>query len=219
MSIANNANPCAAWRIPTGISITAVLALWLSIVWSMGTSGILTAPATQPFRPVLLSVVVPVVVFLVAYAVSMRFRKFMLSLDMRLLTIFQLWRVLGFGFLTLYAYDVLPGLFAWPAGLGDVAIGLTAPMVVWTLMQQPDYAKSSRFIAFNLLGILDFIVAASTAVLASGAFPEIHTGLPTSAPMEIWPLNIFPGFIVPLFVFAHLTVLFQVKALRQQTNS
>ncbi len=219
MSIVQNTNPSTTVRIPTGVSIAVGLALWLAVVWSMGTSGILTAPATQPFRPVLLSVVVPVIAFLAAYAGSMRFRNFMLSLDVRFLTMLQLWRVLGFGFITLYAYDVLPGLFAWPAGLGDVAIGLTAPIVVWALLHQPDFVKSGRFVIFNLLGILDFVVAASTAVLASGAYPEIYTGLPTSAPMELWPLIIFPGFIVPLFLFAHLTVLFQVYARRQQTST
>jgi hypothetical protein len=26
-------------------------------------------------------------------------------------------------------YGVLPGLFAWPAGLGDIAIGVTAPLI------------------------------------------------------------------------------------------
>ena len=231
MSIVEDANPSTAVRIPTGgriptgvsfptgISIAVGLAVWLAIVWLMGTSGILTAPATQPFRPVLFSVLVPVLAFLAVYAGSLRIRKFMLAIDMRLLTMLQLWRVLGFGFLTLYAHDVLPGLFAWPAGLGDVAIGLTAPLAVWALIQRPNYAKSGRFIAFNLLGILDFVVAAGTATLASGAYLEFHTGLPTSAPMEVWPLNIFPGFIVPLFMFAHLTVLFQVNALRQQTST
>ena len=41
----------------------------------------------------------------------------------------QLYRALGVIFLILYATGKLPGLFAWPAGVGDIAIGLLAPVV------------------------------------------------------------------------------------------
>ena len=216
---ADNTLPSAVWRTSTVLAVTAALALWLAIAWGLGSSGVLAAPATQTFRPVLLSVIVPVALFLAAYAGSGRFREFLLGLDIRVLTMLQMWRVIGFSFLPLYAYGVLPGLFAWPAGLGDVAIGLTAPVVVLALVRRPGYAKSRRFIVFNVLGITDFIVAAGTATLASGAFPGLHTGPLTSIAMEIWPLNIFPSFLVPLFLFAHLTVLLQVRALRQQARA
>ncbi len=50
----------------------------------------------------------------------------MLGVDIGLVTSFQAWRVAGFVFLPLLAFGHLPGLFAWPAGLGDVAVGLAA---------------------------------------------------------------------------------------------
>ncbi len=139
-----------------------------------------------------------------------------MALDIRLLTMLQHWRVVGFAFLPLYGFGVLPGLFAWPAGLGDVAVGLTAPFVVAALVRRPGFAGSRRFLAFHLLGILDFAVAAGTATLSSGAFPSLHAGPLTSVAMEVWPLSIFPTFIVPLFLMAHLAVLFQVLARRDQ---
>src|SRR4029077_14577918 len=40
----------------------------------------------------------------------------------------QLYRALGVIFLILYATGKLPSLFAWPAGIGDIAIGLLAPI-------------------------------------------------------------------------------------------
>jgi hypothetical protein len=33
--------------------------------------------------------------------------------------------------------------------------------------------------------------------------------------MEVWPLFLFPAFIVPLFMMLHLTALFQVWPSRQ----
>jgi len=50
----------------------------------------------------------------------------------------QLYRALGVIFLILYATDKMPGLFAWPAGVGDVIVGLLAPVVALA------YARDAR---------------------------------------------------------------------------
>jgi hypothetical protein len=122
--------------------------------------------------------------------------------------------LLGLWF-ALAAVAGMTGLFAWPAGLGDVAIGLSAPLVVWTLMRSPNFAASRGFIVWNLLGLLDFAVAGVTSTLASGAVAGLVSGSLTSASLEVWPLILFPAFIVPLFMMLHLTVLFQVWPSRQ----
>ena len=98
-------------------------------------------------------------------------------------------------------------------------MGLTAPLVVLTLARRPEFARSRRFVIWHLLGLLDFLVAAATATLASGAIPGLVAGPVTSAPMEVWPLSLFPSFIVPLFVVMHLSVLFQVRSLRRAAAS
>ena len=36
-------------------------------------------------------------------------------------------------FVVLYGFGILPGVFALPAGLGDMAIGATAPFIAWKL--------------------------------------------------------------------------------------
>ena len=134
---------------------------------------------------------------------------------MTTLTTLQLWRVIGFAFLALYAFDTLPGLFALPAGLGDVGIGLAATLIVTRLGRDPGYARSSGFVRFHLLGLLDFAVAAVTSGLAAGAFPALIPDGVTSAPMDVWPFSLFPSFIVPVFVVLHLTVLLKVRDLRR----
>ena len=49
----------------------------------------------------------------------------------------------------------------------------------------------------------------------SGSIPSLISGTVTSGPMEIWPLNLFPSFGVPIFIILHLTVLFQVMKMRR----
>ena len=56
---------------------------------------------SEPRPPIMLglAVVVPIVAFAFCYLESVTFRQFVLSLDLRLLTLAQTWRVLGFVFL------------------------------------------------------------------------------------------------------------------------
>ena len=138
----------------------------------------------------------------------------MLAQDLQWLTTLQYWRVIGFTFLALYAFNVLPALFAWPAGFGDVAIGIGAAIVVAQLARNADFARTRAFVAFHILGVLDFVVAVVTANLASGAYPALDIA-PTTDPMALWPLNIFPSFLVPLFIMLHAAVFLQLAARRR----
>ena len=37
--------------------------------------------------------------------------------------------------------------------------------------------------------------------------------------MEVWPLNLFPSFFVPLFIVTHVVVFLKVRALRREAGS
>ena len=66
----------------------------------------------------------------------------------------QLYRALGVIFLILYAGDRLPGLFAWPAGLGDILVGLLAPFVAMAYARRPE--ENARTVAaWNIFGLAD----------------------------------------------------------------
>ena len=149
--------------------IVVVLAIWFVVVFSLGAAGLLFRGTGLPPFPILIGAAGPVVVFLVAYWGSAAFREYVLSIDLRLATAIQAWRAGGLGFLALYVHGVLPGVFAWPAGLGDIAIGVTAPWVMLALMRRPAFAFSTAFVAWNLFGILDLVVAVSIGGLSFGA--------------------------------------------------
>ena len=186
------------------------LAVWLAIALFAVLAGWLRAPAGQPPLAVAVAAGAPILIFLGLYASSRALREFVLGLDPRLLAAMQGWRVLGGMFLVLYAFGLLPGLFAFPAGLGDVAIGVTAPWVVLALIRRPEFLASRGFIVWNLLGIFDFVVAVGAGVMASGVVPAFASGLTTAA-MNAWPLAMIPGFLVPLFAILHLIAIFQAR--------
>ena len=204
-----------AWSVSAKTRVGALLALWFALAALIGVTDAVAVGPDTLFRPIALTMVVPVLAFVAIYLGSTRFRGFVLGRDLRFVTLLQAWRVVGFAFLPLYYFGVLPGLFAWPAGVGDVLVGLTAPWVVFTLLRNPAFVTSRALVVWNVLGLADFVVAGAAATLASGAIPTLVAGGVTSAPIEVWPLMLFPSFAVPLFAIAHLTALFQVAALRR----
>ena len=195
-------------RLAVAITLTA----WFLLVVSFGAVGAFIGPPGKPPLPIAIGVAAPLLFFLVWMRLSQSFRKFVLSLDLRLIAGMQAWRFAGLGFVFLYAHNVLPAVFALPAGLGDMAIGVAAPWMMLALVRQPGFATSKAFIRWNLLGILDLVVAVSigalNAMFTTGAPGEISTG-----PMATLPLLLIPAFLVPLFVMLHIAALLQSRQL------
>ena len=190
--------------------IAGALAAWFALVVLLGANGAFVRPPGTAPLPIFIGFAVPIAVFLVVYWFSSAFRALVLGLDLRLATAIQAWRLAGLGFIALYTYGVLPGLFALPAGLGDIAIGLTAPWVMRALERRPAFVASKGFVVWNLLGILDLLIAVGTgttsSLLAVGAAGEI-----TMAPMAELPLVLIPAFLVPIFIMLHVAALIQAR--------
>src|SRR5580700_8376805 len=188
--------------------IATVIGIWFALVFLLGADGKFSGPVTNAPLPIFLGFSIPLIVFAGAYAISASFRKWLLTLDPRLLTAIQAWRAGGLGFLSLYANGLLPGLFAWPAGLGDIAIGVTAPWMMLGLIRRNEPALNRRFVIWNLLGILDLVNAVGMGALNSGFIPTLASKV-TTAPMAQLPLVLIPAFLVPLFIMLHITSLLQ----------
>src|SRR5262245_21205797 len=172
--------------------VFGVLALWFVAVFLLGTAGALVrSPGTPPI-PILIGATVPPAVFLAAYWVWPAFRAYVLSSDLSLAAAIQAWRAGGLVFLALYKHGLLPGAFAWPAGLGDIAIGVTAPWVALALVRRPGFATSRFFIGWNLFGSLDLVVAVGTGGLHSAL---ASVGEVTTAPMAELPLALIPAYL------------------------
>lgn len=192
-----------------------ILAVWLALAFWLGAAGAFATPQGEPPIRLLLGVVTPIALFLLAFWIWQSFHDFVLSADVRLLTGTQAWRFAGFGFLGLYFQGLLPGYFAWPAALGDMAVALTAPWLVIALFRQPSIVRSKVFVAWNIFGILDFVVAVGMGAVAPLLFPDlVRTVTPqmaAAAPMRHLPLLLIPTFAVPMFTIFHLIALFQAR--------
>ncbi|MBO0808077.1 MAG: hypothetical protein J2P32_07225 [Actinobacteria bacterium] len=119
-------------------------------------------------------------------------------------------RVIGVSFLLYLALGYLPALFALPAGLGDMATGIAAPLVAWRLAR-----GTGRRAAWwhNAFGITDLVVALTLGGLTGFGLLNVT---PSTAPISELPLALIPTAGIPLFLVLHFTVLSALRAPRTE---
>lgn len=191
---------------------TSLIALWFTFSVAASALYIFRTDASRPPLALGLGALAPIVVFLLWFVTSEPFREFVLALNPRILTVVQAWRIAGFVFLVLYTYGILPGMFALPAGWGDIAIGATAPLVAMKLAGV-DHRKG--FIVWHVLGISDLLMAVILGTTASLFNPH---GAATSA-MTVLPLSLIPTFAVPLLLILHVICIAQARRWRPTQSS
>jgi hypothetical protein len=119
-----------------------------------------------------------------------------------LLAAVQVFRVAGAVFLVVAARGQLPAAFALPAGIGDVLIGLAAPLVALALWRRPQ--RRGLGIVFNALGLLDLVVAVGIGVALAPGPLQLVAAEPSTAALGVLPLVLVPTFAVPLAVVLHV---------------
>ncbi|MBB5060155.1 hypothetical protein HDF16_004891 [Granulicella aggregans] len=180
-----------------------LIALWFVIAFSASALHWIKTPPTVPPLPLGIAAGLPLIVFGVWYASSRTFRDFCMGLDRSVLTMIQSWRVAGFVFLVLYTHQILPGMFALPAGWGDISIGATAPFVARNWGRR---AHKVGFVLWQALGAIDLFTAVGLGSTVSLMHSE---GVPTSA-MTVLPMSLIPTFAVPLLLIFHFICIAQV---------
>lgn len=130
----------------------------------------------------------------------------------------QLYRALGVIFLILYAAGELPGLFAWPAGVGDIAIGLSAPLVALFYARNPE-AGAGAVSWWNVAGIADLVVAVATGFLTAPSPLQLFAFDRPNELVTVFPLVLVPVFLVPLSIVLHAASLAKLQRARGHGHS
>jgi hypothetical protein len=190
----------------------AVLLGWLAVALSLAVGGFYHVPANG-IPTVQYGLLLPTVAGTVLIWRSELVRRILDAVPQPWIVGIQFYRTLGVVFLMLYAVGKFPGLFALPAGLGDVAVGLSAPFVALAYARnRSESAGAVR--AWNIFGILDLVVAVTMGFLTSPsaiAPIEVH---PTSELITMMPMVMIPVYMVPLSIVLHIASL--VKLHREQ---
>lgn len=118
-------------------------------------------------------------------------------------------RLAGGAFVIALALGRLPAVFAIPAGLGDMAVGVAAIAIA-----RAPAVSSRSLVWFNILGLLDLVVAVSLGALAAPGPLNLIRVEPTSLAVSLLPLVLIPVTAVPLCIALHLVSLSQLRASR-----
>lgn len=122
----------------------------------------------------------------------------------------QTYRVVGIGFMHLYNLGLLPALFAFGAGYGDILVGVSAPFIAYWYAKKKPYHRTLA-IVWNSVGIADLVIALSVGVLG---FPRPIQALPLHPSTELlslYPLALISLFAVPLGLLLHFFSLRTIK--------
>lgn len=153
---------------------------------------------------------IPIIAGIALFRTSKTLRHVVEAIPQSWIVSLQVYRAEGVIFLVLYATGHLPGVFAWPAGVGDFLVGLSAPLVGGAYAHRLPNA-AARLRAWNLLGITDLIVAVSTGFLSSPSRLQMFAFANPNELIGAFPLAMIPVFLVPLSILLHLSSLYKLR--------
>ena len=189
------------WRF--GVTAAATAFAWLLVVTGLAASGLFVPGALGRVPAILPAIVLPILVFSLVLAYSKSAVAVLDAIPQDWLIRIQVFRVLGGIFLVLYLDGFLPGVFALPAGLGDVATGLLALPAAYLVARNSSWARSSAY-AWNIFGILDLVSAVTLGYLSSpGPFQQLAFEYPDGF-IGQYPLVMIPVFAVPVSIVLHI---------------
>jgi hypothetical protein len=202
-----------AQRRNAWLGVMIPFTLWLALIWGSAINGVFRGPvAPLPLLP--FAIFLPVIIGTPIVLLSKRMGQVLDAMPASWLIALQAYRVLGSAFLIGWARGLVPGVFALPAGIGDVITGLLAvPVAISLAAGTPESRKVA--VAWNVFGLLDFAIAVSIGLMiAPGPLQVIVSSIP-NATVGIYPNVMVPAFAVPSSILLHVLSLRQLRRCRR----
>ncbi len=148
------------------------------------------------------NLVVPTAWILPSLALCLRRDWFLdRSLSQKWLVGLQLFRAIGGVFLIEMARGNIPGIFAYPAGLGDILVAVVA-LAVLVRYAGEDRIPGPAVLLVIALGVLDFASAFFFGFTSSETPLQLFFP-PVPNQVNLFPTGMIPLFLVPYAIFFH----------------
>jgi hypothetical protein len=171
----------------------AWLTIWLAGIATLSYAGVFRLLNLQFFA---FLVVASTSTLLIVYFKNQNLRKYLSSFSYKHLTILNVWRIpAGAAFLYYGWQNWLPEQFVFNAGYGDLIVGIAALLIL------PLPETISKYVAFHIFGLLDFIVAVGTGLTLT----LLET--PLIENVAGFPIVLIPLFGVPITGALHIILL------------
>jgi len=199
-------------RLGIWLAVVVPYTLWLAVIWSGAVNGAFR-PGNNILPLVPLAIFLPVIIGAPILLRSKRIGEVLDAMPASWLVGLQVYRIFGGIFLVGWARGVVPGIFALPAGIGDVTTGLLALPVAYLLASRNGDGVRSA-IAWNIFGLLDFTIAVGIGLAtAPGALQVIVPSIPNTG-IGLYPTVLTPAFAVPSSILLHVLSLRQLRRRR-----
>jgi hypothetical protein len=202
-------------RMRVWFAIAIPYVVWLGFIWTVATAGVfqpppVPVPGRRPLPLLPIAILLPPIVASVLLLRSRRVAALLDAMPAHWLVGLQVYRVLGGFFLINYARGLQPGLFALPAGIGDVLTGLFALSTAAYVASGTSLGRRLG-IAWNVFGLLDLIVAITMGATTSpGPFQLFAFDHPNTL-VGSYPTAMIPAFAVPSSIVLHILSIRQLR--------
>jgi hypothetical protein len=192
-------------RRATWLAVMIPLTLWLAVAWSAAIDGFFNANGPGGVPPLSLVRFLPTIIGAPILLGSRRIGQVLDAIPASWLILLQVFRLQGAVWLVGWVHHTQPALFALPAGVADVLVGLFAVPVGLSLTSG-DRNRHRAAIAWNVFGLTDFAFAitVSTAI----GLHLIETDFPTA--VSGYPAVLIGAAAVPQSIVLHLVSLRQL---------
>ena len=196
-------------RRTTWLAIMVPFTLWAAVTWTAAINGVFrTSASPLPLLPA--AIFLPVIIGAPLLLLSKRVGQLLDAMPTTWLVALQLYRVFGSQWLAYWLRGLLPGLWALPAGTGDVLTGLFA---VWAAIALANGTAEGRkaAILWNIFGFADLALAITLGMIISpGPFQLILLN-GSSIGLDGYPNVLTPAFVVPGSILLHALSLRQLR--------
>lgn len=150
-------------RRATWLFVMIPFTLWATVTWTAVINGAFRAGAASlPLLPT--AILLPVIVGAPVLLLSKRIGQLLDAMPATWLIALQIYRVFGSQWLAYWLGGALPGLWALPAGTGDVLTGLFAVPAAIALASGTAEGRRAA-ILWNVFGLADFTVAIALGMM------------------------------------------------------
>jgi len=191
-------------------STALLLSAWLGLSMVLGALGVFQAGGDHKVPWIAFAVTIPIILGTRMISRSTAMQEILRAVPQSWLIGLQAYRGLGSIFLVLFGLNLLPGVFALPAGFGDTLVGVAAiPVAAYYASRRQ--GRDGLVVAWNVLGIADLVIALTAGFLsAPGPLQQLSLSQPNYLVGE-YPLVLIPVFAVPLSIVLHAASLSKVR--------
>jgi len=190
-------------------SLAALLVTWFAFALETSLAG-WYGGAARRVPTIQFGLLIPIIAGVLLFRTWPLLRRTIAAIPNQWLVGVQFYRTLGLIFLALYAGGRLSALFALPAGVGDVSVGLLAPFAAAAYSRSSSGA-AGRLRLWNYLGIADLVIAVTLGFLTSPSPLQLASFDRPSVLVGVFPLALIPVYMVPLSILLHFASLKRLR--------